>query len=307
MLPRHLNGKSIDYLQWRDNHLRLNIGAQNFSPIEISPTLNQSADDKAIVKLCSQVHDFGYASYQWNAPSENIAADVQRLHTKLSLDNHDSGIVTESSGLSLLQDMTGTSQGKFIPYTARAMGWHTDGYYNAPACALRCFTLHAINQAASGGTLSLVDDRMLLIRLYDQNPDIVTLLTDAQAMTIPGNKDELGHNRPARTTAVFFNHADGTLGTHFTTRKSNIHWKTPDTRHAALCAARLIEDSPDLHHKVRLEAGQGIIARNILHRREAFTDDKSQEPRQMLRGRYLQVPNPVQHKSFKVNTHAPCQ
>lgn len=295
MLPEHLNGKSADYLKWRDHRLRVNSlsvngHAQCVEPVEISPALSKSTDAKSIAKLCELIDDHGLACYQWTTPSVDIALDVHRLHVHLSLSNHDKGVVRDNSGLSLLKDMTGTSQGKFIPYTSRAMGWHTDGYYNAPASALRCFTLHAIQQAATGGTLSLIDDRLIFIRMNEKDPDMVNLLSDPNAFTIPGNKDELGHDRPDRTSAVFFSHTDNTLGTHFTTRKHNINWLTPDTHQAALCLSELIEESTDLHHNVRLEPGQGIIARNMLHRRDAFTDDQTGMARQMLRGRYLQAP-----------------
>ncbi len=288
-LTKQFNGQSTAYLQWREHRLQLQSDWRNTEPLALSPALNTTADAQSLSILCEQVRDYGFAVYQWTRTSADINNDVARLYAGLSLTTTDSGVVSDKNGLSLLSDMSGTPRGRFIPYTSRAMGWHSDGYYNAPEKALRCFTLHCVQPAAQGGELSLLDDHLLLIALADENPGMVALLSSKNAMTIPANKDDVGHDRPDRATAVLFNHADGSPGTHFTTRTTNIRWQSTDTMAAARRMTELIDQHKDWHYTVRLQPGQGIVTRNILHRREAFTDSSGAPPRQMLRGRFLQA------------------
>lgn len=258
----------------------------------LSPDLNADSIDNSdtLQRICREVRDHGYSLYQWTEAPDNVDSAVEQLHRQLSLTEHDAGVLQNGAGLSLLQDLSGTASGRFVPYTARAMGWHTDGYYNDPAQALRCFTLHCIHPAASGGTLTVVDPELLLIALYDDDPGLVTHLCHPLCMTLPANKDDVGHNRPDRHVPVLFRHTDGSFGMRFTTRTQHINWYSADTRVAAERLAELIDHCAHWHHSVRLNSGEGIITRNILHRRDAFTDDSALPARQMLRGRYLQQP-----------------
>lgn len=285
-LPARFDGQSADYQQWRDH--RLQLASTTAPPVILSPKLTQAQDER-LKQLCNDVHSHGYAVYQWSEPSENTNRDLTALHEKLSLHSYDKGVVHDDNGLSLLTDLSGTSQGRFIPYTPRAMSWHTDGYYNTMDQSLGCFTLHCINPAHSGGALTLLDHQLILIALYDKNPQWVALLSHPQAMTLPANTDDVGHDRPDRHSPVLFIRSDGSPGAHFTTRTKNIEWRNPETLAAAQAMKALIDESSHWHQTLTLSAGQGVITRNILHRREAYTDDPD-TPRKMLRGRYLQSP-----------------
>ncbi|MEM7257629.1 MAG: TauD/TfdA family dioxygenase [Pseudomonadota bacterium] len=285
--PQQFDGQSAEYLLWREHRLQ----QQNTAPAltMLSPRLDQAEDLPALQSLCRTVRNVGFAVYQWSQPSDDASRDVMLLHDALSLRSFDTGVVHDDDGLSLLTDLSGTSQGRFIPYTKRAMGWHTDGYYNTMEQSLHCFTIHCISPAHSGGALTLLDNQLMLIALFDTNPELVTLLSHPQAMMLPANRDELGHDRPARYSPVLFIRADGTPGAHFTTRTKNIEWRSSDTLDAALRMKKLIDQHPRWHHTVTLQCGQGVITRNVLHRREAYTDHPD-APRKMLRGRYLHSP-----------------
>jgi len=289
IIPGQFDGRSAGYRQWRDARLNLQQEADN-TLVPLSPLLRGTSDTEGLTELCRQVREYGFAIYQWSRPSDDPDQDAVALHTKLSLQSIDRGVVTEDSGLSLLTDMAGTSQGRFIPYTTKAMGWHTDGYYNTMDQSLNCFTLHCIRPAQSGGTLTLLDHQLVLIALFDEDPELVELLSHPEAMMLPANRDDIGHDRPERYSPVLFPRSDGTPGAHFTTRTTHIQWRTPETLDAAKQMKAVIEDHNDWHHPVRLEAGQGVITRNVLHKREAYTDNP-ETPRKMLRGRYLQSPN----------------
>ncbi len=292
LLPGRIDGKLPSYLAWRKHRLQLQQTTDNTVITQISPSLNDPADRDAINSLCNAVAEHGFAVYQWSHESADPGRDSRQLHRQLSLQSFDSGVVHDDSGLSMLTDLSGTSQGRFIPYTSKAMGWHTDGYYNTADQSLGCFTLHCINPASSGGALTLLDHQLVLIALMDEQPELVALLTHPQAMMLPANRDDLGHDRPARYSPVFFIRADGSPGAHYTTRTTNIEWRTPETLQAAKEMKTQIENHTEWHHTIRLNTGQGVITRNVLHRRDAYSDDPN-APRKMLRGRYLQSPQPA--------------
>jgi len=219
-LPEQYDGKSGVYRAWKDKRLRLadQLPDGKVPTVALTPNLDSSSDDDALAQLCINVRDHGFGVYHHGRPTENVADEIEQLHRQLSLTVHDSGVVSDRGGLSLLKDLSSqssddsgnTGRGKFIPYTSKAMGWHTDGYYNDQSQTLRCFTLHCISPAATGGTLSVMDYELLLIALYDEDRDLIELLCHPEAMTLPANKDNLGHDRPDRHVPVFFIHPDGT-------------------------------------------------------------------------------------------------
>jgi len=254
-------------------------------------------------QLCADISNQGFAVYEWNKSAENPRQRELTLHAKLGLSNPDSGIISGDDSLSLLEDKAGTPSSRFVPYSNRQMNWHTDGYYNAQNESVRCFTLYCIEQAAAGGALTLMNNALLLIALYDENPDWVVSLSHPEAVLFPANKDEEGHHRPDRTTAVFSVFDDGTLNTRFTTRTRNIQWRTPETEAAAKAAAKLIDNNPQWHTRIRLEKNQGMITANMLHKREAFTDEQTNARRQILRGRYACLPS-TDHTTVHTTAHS---
>jgi len=290
ILTQQFDGNSIQYRQWKADRLELQNKQSSLDREPISLTSTSNCNPVVLSRLCDEVKKYGYALYEWNDTPADVAAAVEKLHSQLALTQHDAGVVTDSGSLALLKDLSGSARGKFIPYTSKAMSWHTDGYYNDQTQSLRCFTLHCISPAAKGGSLSLIDYELLFIALYDEAPDLITLLSHPNAMTLPANKDRLGHDRPDRHAPVFFCYPDGSLGARFTTRTKNIQWRNTQTKAAAEQATEVLNKLTDWHQTRCLQSGQGIITRNILHSRGAFVDDPSNPPRQMLRGRYLQLP-----------------
>jgi hypothetical protein len=52
---------------------------------------------------------------------------------------------------------------EFIPYTDKAIGWHTDGYYNAVDHRVRAFSLFCVLPAATGGVNQWIESSCVLI------------------------------------------------------------------------------------------------------------------------------------------------
>jgi len=254
----------------------------------------QQLGEQDLAQLCSNAHQYGFALYEFmHHDNDELRASRQaavQLYKNLGLTQPDTGIISAEDNLSLLENSNDEKQRRFVPYSNRTMNWHTDGYYNAPTEAINCFCLHCLRPAQQGGELSLMDDHLLLIALYEKEPAAVALLAHPEAMMLPSSQDEYGHSRPDRWVAVFAASPVNGLQTRFTTRQRNITWRDEETKQAALTAIQVIEDQSSWHATVRLGSGQGVVTRNILHRRSAFEDNAPDTNRQMLRGRYLQRP-----------------
>jgi len=258
----------------------------------------------SIKQICKSVAYKGFAWYEWSDEPVDTNKSTFALLQALSLRDSDQGVMREIGELSLLQDLTGTPKGRFPPYQPKAMNWHTDGYYNDTASTVRCFTLHCLAPADTGGALLLMDDELLVFALLQDDPDLVDLLSHPEAMTLPHNKDGQGHDRPDRTVPVIFRNTDESIAMRFTTRTQNIQWRNDATQAAAHRASELIAAHPSWHTRITLQKGQGIVTRNVLHAREKFVDESDKPKRQMLRGRFTSLPSPLEHNGSDNSTTA---
>lgn len=270
----------------------LDTGLPN--PLNLPSKLSPNIDKTILMELCKRVEQTGFAVYQWTDQPIDVANSASALLYALSLRDSDQGVMREAGELSLLQDFSGTPKGRFPPYQSKAMNWHTDGYYNDPADAIRCFTLHCVAPATDGGALLLMDDAYLVYALWQENPELVLLLSHPEAMTLPHNKDNEGHDRPDRCVPVILQNADETLSMRFTTRTQHIKWRCNATQAAALRASELINSHSQWHTRITLQQSQGVVTRNVLHAREQFVDAPGKPKRQMLRGRFTQLPKPAE-------------
>ena len=298
--PNILTGKPAQLSAWMEKtqaQAEARAGALPPCPFILPSVLHTQTNRTTLLQLCQAVNDTGFALYEWNDSPADVPGAVLKLLQALSLRDSDSGVIRELGELSLLQDLSGTPKGRFPPYQSKAMNWHTDGYYNAAAETIRCFTLHCVEPAAEGGALLLMDDTYLVLALLRDDPLLVALLSHPEAMTLPQNADTDGHDRPARTTPLIQQHADGSLSMRFTTRSKNISWRCSETQAAAQRATELIDNHHKWQTRLTLKKGQGIITRNILHAREPFVDSpvagNAQCKRQMLRGRFTNLPTPA--------------
>jgi len=247
----------------------------------------------SMAQMCDDVARAGFAWYEWNDEPDDANQSTFELLQALSLRDSDQGVIREVGELSLLQDLTGTPKGRFPPYQPKAMNWHTDGYYNDAESMVRSFTLHCIAPATSGGALLLMDDSLLVLALLQEDEELVQLLSHPEAMTLPHNKDNEGHDRPDRCGPVILRHSDEQIAMRFTTRTQNIRWRCPATGAAAKRASEIINENPQWHTRIPLKKNQGVVTRNVLHAREAFVDAPDKPKRQMLRGRFTSLPTPA--------------
>ena len=286
-LPLHLNGQSPAWQKWRDSRLY-----QQSQPDPGYYTIEPGNAGLAETDICGLGADLrqrGYALFKIDDRIDQRQS-LSGLLAQLGLRANDEGVIRADDGLSLLRDHGDGPRARFVPYSNRLLNWHTDGYYNAADQTLRCFVLHCLQPAASGGELMLLDPELLLIELYREAAESVSLLSHPECICLPANTDQHGHSRPDRYAAVFSAHADGTLAMRYTTRSRNIRFRNRETEQAMQQLRDIIDRCEKWHVKLRLEAGQGILCRNLLHCRSSFTDPPDQPGRQILRGRFTHLP-----------------
>jgi alpha-ketoglutarate-dependent taurine dioxygenase len=251
-------------------------------PRQLSP-----AERNAILALCERAN---MAVYRSPVTREDKAL-VPRLGAQLGLRRLDANWLADEDGISSIavsQDEDGGPRADFIPYTNRAIKWHTDGYYHPQARTIQAMILHCVRSAGEGGVNALVDHDMLYIALRDANPDWVRALMAPDAMTIPAREDDQGVARPAQSGPVFsVDPQTGGLHMRYTARTRSIEWRDDSaTRAAVAFLETLLASHPPYLFRLLLTPGMGIVGNNIPHERTGFVDDP-QHPRLLYRARYL--------------------
>jgi hypothetical protein len=290
--PRHRSGSPFDldddaaYRVWRSGKLaRRAHGADDLIVDVGDPQTLTAGEREALLERCASTNMAVYRSTRGTHDKDTARA----IGRQLGLVRLDANWLADEDGISSIAVGDGASdRGNFIPYTNRPLKWHTDGYYHPQQQRIRAMLLHCVRPAASGGVNALLDHELVYIALRDASPRWLQALMAADAMTIPAREDEAGVARPAQSGPVFSVDAhDGALHMRYTARTRSIAWKddAATLKAVAFLERLLADDNPDLI-RLRLEAGMGIVANNVLHDRSAFVDDPSR-PRLIYRARYL--------------------
>ena len=277
------------YQAWKQNRLltrlphihknRVNIG----NPGELSGT-----ERKSIIDLVS-THNFAIYQLDENrfAGPETLSRMCRQLPLTRSIPNPgaDENNVTEITSAG---DSTGQeTRSRYIPYTRKALKWHTDGYYNDESLKVRSFVLHCSQDAGNGGLTKLLDSDIAYILIRDQNPAWAKALCQPGLFTIPENIDNGILLRSEFSGTVFSTDGEtGCLYTRFSQRTKNIQWiEEGDARQAVDAFNSILDRENPWILSIHLRPGQGIICNNILHARTEY-DDVGQRPRRLLRMRF---------------------
>jgi hypothetical protein len=239
-----------------------------------------------LVEACRRTN---FALYQTDPEAPPSREELRAFGKRLGLTHFDHHLWAPQGGIVALRRVTDGGRASYIPYTDRPMKWHTDGYYNSPDASVRGVIMHCVTPAARGGANWLLDPEMVYIALRDANPAFIEALTHADVMTIPENTLEPGAHRPAVSGPVFsVDPSDGSLHMRYTARTRSIRWKHDAiTREAVAFLQNLLTPPVSFAFRVCLKAGEGIVCNNVLHNREAFSDDPaSQQQRLLWRARY---------------------
>lgn len=280
-------GNPAAYAVWRSGKLATAPSSLSELTVEVrDPRALTSAERSAILACCARANMAVYAG-------GNLSEDREiprLLGLQLGLATLDANYLSDEDGISALsvaQEGTG-ARGEFIPYTDRAINWHTDGYYNPPERTVRAVILHCVRSAAAGGENRLLDPELAYLLLRDENPEFIRALSQPDVMTIPARVDDSGVARPDQSGPVFSVDERGFLHMRYTARTRSIVWKDDATTRAALaCLADLLKSGTPWTCKGRLEPGMGLVCNNVLHDRTAFSDSASRR-RLIYRARFYE-------------------
>jgi alpha-ketoglutarate-dependent taurine dioxygenase len=287
-----LLGNEIGYQAWREKKLEDYPEILSDIFVEVSDFTNLTEFEiNEITRICARCNMAIYSSNKKYVDTSKLR-DLGACFGLRHLDKHQS---TGKDGISVLKDQPNNIKSDFIPYTNRAINWHTDGYYNKEKNSINAVILHCVTPAAVGGSNLVIDHEMVYLQMRDANPDFVAALMHPEAMVIPANIKDGQVIRTAQSGPVFsINAKTGDLHMRYTARTRSIQWRQDEDTQDALkflndllmCANSKTEKSANIF-EIRLQAGQGLISNNVLHNRSAFTDDTlNDQLRTVYRARY---------------------
>lgn len=276
----------IEYQSWRDeklSHHPINLDALL---VKIDNLSRITAKEKlAILDRCKKYNMVVYETQNPDCGPESL----KKFALSLGLKNLDQHYCNDNNGITALQVSTKNNKGGFIPYSDKAISWHTDGYYNPLDQQVHTILLHCHTPASEGGDNSLMDHEIAYIRLRDENPAYIEALMDDNAMTIPPHVEDGKELRSAQSGPVFSILKNGKgLHMRYSQRKRNIIWgDDPILKEAVLFLNNLLKDNKQDMLQAKLNEGQGVICNNILHNRSAFVDTQEQS-RLIYRARFFE-------------------
>jgi len=242
----------------------------------------KNSEKQAILARCSR---YNMAIYRLRGFSQQPKTLVSALGRQLGLQHLDANLSADEDKITSLQVMQQPGH-QYIPYTNKALSWHTDGYYNKPDRQINAIIMHCVSAAAEGGVNHLLDHEQVYMYLRDENPAYIKALMHPQAMTIPANEDSGRLIRAAQSGPVFSLHKPGgRLHMRFSARKRNIIWRDDAVTIKAVKRINALLDDTSHSVKIALKSGQGIICNNVLHNRSGFYDSDT-HVRLMYRARY---------------------
>ncbi len=272
------------YQAWRDWKLarypqdlgELVVELRN--PLQLRPVERQ-----AIRERCDRAN---MALYACSGSDLHNRAIPLTLGRQMGLGRLDHNYLSDYDGLTSLTVADDEVHSHYIPYTNRAIKWHTDGYYNGPHGQIHGLLLHCARRAQHGGENALLDHEIAYILLREQDPSHIHALMQPDVMAIPARMEDGQVARRDQSGPVFSVTMDGHLHMRYTARSRNIRWKDDAATRAAVSALQglLTEPSAYIFHGL-LEPGMGLISNNVLHDRAAFSDTPD-NPRLLYRARY---------------------
>ena len=135
------------YQAWRARKLAdVPVSVAQLS-VDLRDTANPGLDELAAIReACKR-----YNLCVYRGPADADKQAVTALGKGLGLYHLDDNLCADEDRITSLQVTEEGSQKSYIPYSDRALQWHTDGYYNTPKQQVRAVILHCVRPAAKGG------------------------------------------------------------------------------------------------------------------------------------------------------------
>lgn len=260
------------YRRWRDLKLERYPRAAPDLEVEVKDPLSLTRTEReALIDRCRRAN---FVIYRCARPNGDEKKLFGALAQQLGLHNIVTNLRADDDGVSALQVRDVTDDMEYAPYTARALNWHTDGYYNQPNQCIRAFLLYCVRPAVSGGENAFLDTEIAYILLRERNPAWIEALMQSDAMSIPENRqDGVMIREPSTGPVLAVDPQTGCLMMRYTSRRRYIRWKEDeDVRDAVQFLESVLKSDSDWIARIRLESGEGIICNNILHCRGDFRE-----------------------------------
>jgi alpha-ketoglutarate-dependent taurine dioxygenase len=282
-----LPGNDIAYQRWRE--WKLDDYPRSAADLLVriaDPGKLQEAESRVILARCCKANA---AIYEVTGGEAIDKSKVRELGWQFGLLHLDNNLRADEDSITTLKVVPAGNATHYIPYTNQALNWHTDGYYNTLEQQVRGVVMHCVSESAEGGDNLYLDHEIAFLLMRDENPDYIAALMQPDVMTIPANVENGIEIRPVQSGPVFsIEPHTGALHMRYTARTRSIAWKQDKITRLAtgFLAEILASDSPYIFRH-RLQAGQGVICNNVLHKREAFIDDATTGRKRLLfRARY---------------------
>ena len=275
------------YQVWREAKLAGYgaLAANPVVPVRDVATLDAS-EHATLLEHCRNTN---FAIYEVTGGGATDKQSIRALGRQFGLEHLDMNLRADEDSITSLRVIEAAAGTHYIPYSNRPLNWHTDGYYNRLDRQVHGIVMHCVSASASGGDNLLLDPEIAYLLLRDENPDYIRALMQPDVMTIPPNIEAGVELRAAQSGPVFSVAADtGALHMRYTARSRSIEWKDDrNTRKAVGFLLELLASDSIYTVRHRLRAGQGIICNNVLHKREAFSNDAAAGQQRLLyRARY---------------------
>ena len=136
------------YLRWHERKLAQAIADPGELIVEIANPAALTVTERG--ELLARCRRSNMAIYATAAAMDEQS--VQQLGAQLGLQRLDANWLAGEQGVSRIAVHPGDGvRQAYIPYTDRAIKWHTDGYYNPPERQIRGMILHCVRPAAQSG------------------------------------------------------------------------------------------------------------------------------------------------------------
>lgn len=193
--------RESDYRRWRESKLAVMAGGGVPAVIQVGDLAH--LDEQEYAAILSACRSTNMAIYRTTGSCAADKQSIRALGQRFGLERLDMNLRADEDSITSIRVVPAGESTHYIPYTNRAINWHTDGYYNTAGEQVRGIVMHCVQPAESGGVNCLMDPEIVYLLLRDENPDWVKALMQPDAMTIPANMEAGKEIRPAHTGPVF--------------------------------------------------------------------------------------------------------
>tara|TARA_B000000441_G_scaffold82058_1_gene55882 strand:- start:1112 stop:1957 length:846 start_codon:yes stop_codon:yes gene_type:complete len=253
------------YNQWCDKKIANFTSNLDDLFVEITdPTKLSKPERDKIIKIISQNN---LCFFELQKPVDVEKKHIRLLADSVGMSNYESCNTSDEYFISEISNKTEHDiVGEYIPYTNKALNWHTDGYYNPITTPILSWMLYCMNPAEEGGINKFLDHELLYI-YFNKESERIEELMDKSAYCIPKNEaigraDEYGY---------IFNFIKDKLHMRFTMRMKNIIWKD-EVKDLVGILKKTIEKLRRYQIECKLQKGQGVFTNNVLHMRTSFKE-----------------------------------